>query len=553
MSTYIQLLPDFRSRDLSPGLAAKLADPLWLLTRQWQVGEFCGEDAASAAWVEWETEAVPMDTVGVGKVGRGLPAAPTEVVVEQENVWKSPGKLRISLEIAALLLRLLEEKGASSLKESLVSHPALRPSLAGVEAAALPRLKLLARRSFDGYALFEALTTQDGLRLADPTVVTLRSLIEKSAAKTRGFVRSWVESVQALVESSELGAWRADRQEYNFRMATQAAEGEVGLEAGEYRGGRLDWEAFDMGTAPKELRGGKTAPKVVKSRGAVLPASVRYSGMPASRWWEFENGRVHFGGLEAQPEDLIRLVMAEFATTFGDDWLVMPVRLGVGALNRVTKVKVLDNFGGSLEPKAMALRDVAINPTRNWRYFEMNGDSSVAAGRCPWLFLPATLSERQEGIPIEEVLFLRDEAANLGWAVERRLEGKDGIGRPRPVPALRELPNPGGWTYTVAGDVPAGWIPLLPQIIGSGPEIELRRARLSGWKEEDFPRALVLNPTEKLVMKEEAVPTGGMLVTRSWQRARGADGRVYVWIGREKRPGMGEQGSGWEVDRLRVG
>ena len=36
-----------RSRDLDPGLAAYTADPLWMLARQWQFGEFQGEDTGS--------------------------------------------------------------------------------------------------------------------------------------------------------------------------------------------------------------------------------------------------------------------------------------------------------------------------------------------------------------------------------------------------------------------------------------------------------------------------------------------------------------------------
>ena len=33
--------------EMTEGLSARLADPLWALARQWQVGEFHGEDAAS--------------------------------------------------------------------------------------------------------------------------------------------------------------------------------------------------------------------------------------------------------------------------------------------------------------------------------------------------------------------------------------------------------------------------------------------------------------------------------------------------------------------------
>ena len=41
------------SDSLVRGLEASLRDPLWLLARQWQLGEFRGEDAASPAFVSF--------------------------------------------------------------------------------------------------------------------------------------------------------------------------------------------------------------------------------------------------------------------------------------------------------------------------------------------------------------------------------------------------------------------------------------------------------------------------------------------------------------------
>src|SRR5262249_59695604 len=44
-----------------------------------------------------------------------------------------------------------------------------------------------------------------------------------------------------------------------------------------------------------------------------LPIStpLRYAGMPSDRYWEFEDGQVNFGKIEAQPHDLARLCLAE--------------------------------------------------------------------------------------------------------------------------------------------------------------------------------------------------------------------------------------------------
>src|SRR6478736_4406782 len=51
ITNWTRLEPDTQTNvldvDLDEGVAAKLADPLWLLGRQWQMGELSGEDAGS--------------------------------------------------------------------------------------------------------------------------------------------------------------------------------------------------------------------------------------------------------------------------------------------------------------------------------------------------------------------------------------------------------------------------------------------------------------------------------------------------------------------------
>ena len=51
-----------------------------------------------------------------------------------------------------------------------------------------------------------------------------------------------------------------------------------------------------------------------------LPAPVSYGGMPADRFWEIEDATVRFGGLDTGRTELARMLLAEFALTFGNDW-----------------------------------------------------------------------------------------------------------------------------------------------------------------------------------------------------------------------------------------
>ena len=552
MTTH-QLRAIHSSSSLTRGLSACIADSLWLVTRQWQLGELHGEDAASPVLVSWAVQSVLPDTLATAAGAAALTEAPLEVLVEREDPWAGPGGLRLSADLGLLLLGLLAERGLQADAERLRGAAALRLP---VTAADPPVLQLLARRSLDAAPLLAA---------QPPAPVV--ALVAGLSVGAREALTRWIALARSHCEGVDGGAWRGDRQEYTFQTATKlpaagkVPEVEAVLAAPTYPGGRLDWDSFEMKRAAMPLRGVRPDPKVTDSAAAVLPTAIRYRGMPASRWWEFEDGAVSFGRFEAYPEDIVRLVMAEFATTFGDDWMVVPVTLPVGALSRVNRLLVLDTFGMERLVEPMAAQDHKLDARRPWRLFELSGDPSASAGRCPWLLVPGVLADCLEGPPVEEVLFVRDESANLGWAVERTLEGRDGKLRDRARAELAALElERGEWSFSLASRIPPGWVPLIPQVLPHkkggkvvGTDIELRRGRLAGWGPDDGPQARLLAPEGPLAFKEEALPIGGMLVTRTWQRTRGADGRVHLWLGRRKRPGLGEQSSGLEFDRLRPG
>ena len=60
---------------------------------------------------------------------------------------------------------------------------------------------------------------------------------------------------------------------------------------------------------------------------------------------------------------------------------------------------------------------------RSTRLFELTGGE---AGARTFLFLTPTLANVIEGAPVEDVRFIRDEMANLAWAVERTVESPTG-------------------------------------------------------------------------------------------------------------------------------
>ena len=57
-----RLEPRARDRDLQNGFAARLHDPLWLLARQWQMGEHQGENATSPVRVNYTVSRTPINS-----------------------------------------------------------------------------------------------------------------------------------------------------------------------------------------------------------------------------------------------------------------------------------------------------------------------------------------------------------------------------------------------------------------------------------------------------------------------------------------------------------
>ena len=344
--------------------------------------------------------------------------------------------------------------------------------------------------------------------------------------------------------------------------------------APEHDGGHLDWYSFDL------VAGGRATPglgawKTLTS----IPAPVRYTGMPASRWWEFEDADVNLGDLDAGPADLARLLVAEFATSYRNDWFVIPLRVTVGTLSEVTRLEVIDTFGGRQTIKsAAALDSTGGSSGRAWRFLELSGDATGPAHPAPWLLVAPTVAADANGPVLEQVLLARDEGANLAWAIEKSVEGPLGRAVERagawnaanpaaPVTPGAGAPPPGAprsyeaqwWQYRVEAPAPPWWIPLVPELIpGDAVQVRLRRARLSAWDLlVDGPAAAQVGPQGTFFdhrvprrVREEEVQRDGVRLERRWQAARWHDGSLHVWLQRRKSAGRGERSSGLRWDLL---
>ncbi|WP_329101009.1 hypothetical protein OG792_19880 [Micromonospora sp. NBC_01699] len=602
VTTWTRLEPRTRRADLSPALQARTADPLWLLARQWQLGEFLGEDAGSPIAARVQARVTPFTRYRPGGRSGGVVPLPTDVpleaYVERESVHTADD-LRFSVETGQQFLRMLAGAGAGTLGPVVAAHypvpavPADAPSRLDQETAGF--LRLVAGRVPHGDRLLRAIAdgtfTQDvpvppALDAAVLSAVTgwLRWLgvPERPAGPADGYLLQLPAVISPGVDPrpatppwppadfyplvtmapGEETAWQRERLEYEFAIGAAGPDGEVVLTAGEYDGDRLDWYHFDhrpdetLQTPPPPDR-----PDLVR---VTLPMPVGYAGMPSTRFWELEDSRINLAQVGAGAADLARMFLLEFGLVYANDHFVVPLELPVGSATRIRSLIVTDTFGvRTLVPPAPDAKGWAL--FRPW--------NPVAGEPSELLVLPPTAPTTIDSDPVEEVRFGRDEMANLVWAIESTVTGATGrpidrstqVGRaavpPRPAaegPGVPEL------AYTLASTVPENWVPLVPTAPDGDPtRVRLRRVPIQLVPEHGPPvpaighsRVLDWRPAPdgagpvELAIPEEEIGRAGLRVLRRWQLARWSDGSVRLWLGRSRHATGGDLSSGLRHDAV---
>lgn len=609
--TYSRIESMGRSSSINDGVAAPTADPLWMLGRQWQVGELTGDDAAQPAAVRVQLRHAPLDSLrregGVdgAQIGGTEPmpdARPLEAEVERAPLpTDGAAALFLAAEMGERLRRrLLATRGLDG-EAAMAGLRRVLPLPTETEVTLLPAdeaaARLLRRRGVDGAQLASADRDRVEQWCAEAAPGSATELLDAVLAwrdheEQLGFAPP-MDDDGDLAEPASVGTWRPHRFEHRFSVEAATARGRVQLVAPEFTAGRLDWHSFDVST--------ETGHTTVLGRGAearasstvTTPSPMQFAGMPASRWWEFEDGEVVLGDLDAGPGDLARLAVAEFATVYNDDWFLVPVKMRRGELVRVASLEVYDNFGGTnFDGKAQHIRsstkvDAELlgasgggntddPPVRPWRFFELHGDPHLEEGRSPWLLVPPSLGSTLHGPDLERVIFGRDEDANLAWAIERLIEGPLGrsVDRARVAQRLRSAEGAGAgvddgpddqrrarrygdeyWKWDLESSPPPWWVPLVPDRDDPNSEqVVLRRGRMATWGEHDRAevgaKGMLLEPHRPFFVREEEVPRSGATVRRTWQWARWEDGSWHLWQQRSKSNGRGERSSGLEWDRL---
>lgn len=555
-----------RQEEFTRALRAEVRDPLWLLSRQWQFLELAGDDAGSPIEARLALRRRPLELFAA-KGGEARPFTreiPLEAAVEREPV---PFDRFAIIQLVRGFAKVLERDGVSATKRAAIiagmqaAYPFDSAQLSGVEDEEAMQLATAADSSLFNA---KALLADDAFEASIDARSGLSTGLDSSAKQAASTVRTWWTELYSMPSAGE-DAWEPSTLDYRFKCGSAPGPDQIVLDGNGYGEGRLDWFGVDVAKTTDKLEAaqpdgndnGGAAPPPAEKALSYLPSAIRFAGMPSHRFWEMEDAKVELGSINATTTDIAKILLTEFILAYGNDWCLLPVEMEIGELCDTLGLVVHDVFGDKT-----LIRPADRGKDEEWRRWAMFSSETLDTGDVvpARFFLTPATPKTLEGPPLERIVFLRDEMANLVWAAETTVPSKAGLGvdgdqfarasAPKPKP---DAPAAAGASarYRLGTSAPSNWRPFVPaHVPGSNRSVRLQRARLPDGDPKPFGEVLVgpgLAP-EKYFIAEEEVPRSGRIVTRRFQRTRWLDGRTVLWLGRRTETGRGEGASGLEFD-----
>jgi hypothetical protein len=531
------------SADYGKSLSAEIHDALWMLTRQWQMGEFDAEDAGSPVKAKVLVEQQTMTHMNTGK-NNVFPldqAAPLEMVVEKEG---RAADLAFRIELGKLYKQILFENNLQAQLPDALAKFKLQLLETATEGTPEGRLVASIRANRGDAQLFDAIKNRvlDGFAILEA--------LTGGAAIVDGADKDFLSQVQFFygdVTQKGNAAWKPESLGYQFDVQSDVntAKATV-MQVKDYPGDRLDWYDFDI----TQIASGNAQ----LTTHTFIPSPVIYPGMPKSRWWEMEENEINFGNINVKTTDIPTLILIDFALIYGNDWMMIPFPMKLNQLCAVKGFLVKDVFGFyTYIPPVDTGSDVS---WKKWSLFSQS--DGLGTIQQPIFYLAPALLKPLEQEPMEKVSFLRDEVSNMVWAFENVIPGALGKGLRGAEVADKELksaPQPVGQEqpakYLLGDKTPFYQVPFIPVGIPfdtTHSQMRLQRARMP---EGPAPRGVLLTEIPSpYYIREENISKAGTTVLRRWQRARWINGTVGQWIGREKQAGKSEGATTLSFDVL---
>jgi hypothetical protein len=586
-----------RTNNFDRALRAEVRDALWMITKQWQMGETRGSDAGSPVFAKLQ-----IDTTRLTKYQPdALPPQLFEYDVPFEaKVERRPLPLLLSGRAVSLDLRLLMGRywlkliaGIGSYANSYITAPAYAipapdpTQKTDADRCAHPEVwqvfSAVAGRAMDGGALYLYLKADPSHHAYDGIAVATADhhAIDICAAR---FV-AWFDRQFYQPPPAGDDAWVPPNLEYQFSASAPVPAGEKVYVADDYYQGRLDWYSLDVdgtNTALGAVPGSDVTDLPPTTVQSMIPKPVTFSGMPNTRWWSFEDKKTNFGDITPSTTDLAKLLFIEFALVYANDWFVIPYTLPVGSIATIRGFVVTNVFGDRFWIQAADQGPDA--SWQRWSMFTINVRGKQGAPADTSLLLLPTVPKIHESPDTETILLVRDEVADMVWGIERTMslptgETKPGLEAARQTLAFFQnqlaaalggttppltVPPAAPIRYEVMTSVPENWIPFIPvHVPGSNREIQLQRAALPRILDGDpnppvkvQPRTVLLReglddvPPQTYFIYQEEVSRAGACLSQAFQRTRWTDGSVFTWLRVRRQTGRGEGSSGLGFDEL---
>ena len=350
-------------KSLVSELQARVFDPMWLLVRQLQFGEFRHDGgtspvdiavtlAASQPSRMRAATAAATDTVEIR-----LASSPLETVIEQEPILADGlDGLRMRAESGMFLQRLLRAAGLGPQADAWATRCAFRiPAHAVLDAETQDWFDTVTGRVPDGRLLSGRVAA--AIAGTDPSIVLVPGELD--------VLNAWRAGSGVLVHAARtlVGNWDPEQLDYRLSASAVCGPGEVVLDVPEYGEGTLDWHAFDVSSASLGLTGQTSAATLHR-----IPVPLQFAGMPNNRFWSFEDPSLNFDALELfsrtdQKPSTATMMALEFALSYGDDWCQVPIPLQAHSVCQVSAVVITDCFGDAV---------TAQRPSGRWNLFRLD-------------------------------------------------------------------------------------------------------------------------------------------------------------------------------------
>jgi len=343
----------------------------------------------------------------------------------------------------------------------------------------------------------------------------------------------WRRGIVPMANYPEIPAFDATRQAWSssqllYNTAFDNAERQ--LQVARHAGGAVDWYSADGD--PTTLLAPDPVP--LPDGIAVVPAQVQYPGAPHSRWWEIEDADTDIAGFPPDRSQFPTMLLIDLVVSHSDDWFLFPVNTKIGHIVTLHRVTVWDGFD---EDYDLTFIDSSI-----WSLFKTTGlrDTSLVV----W---SAAMTPLQSAA-LENVQLGIDEDANLLWAIERRLNGREiqfTVPQQQPTEPSAQLTTadaaaPKAYRYVPGTGALPFWHPYSLEADEAG-----RRFRQARLDEAVFPNVPALPPPRAAILHvdtgiheiaTDAVPSNGIEIERCWMLARDVDGKPILWIQRQRKP-----------------